>query len=135
MSFSIQAHRRNLPMSPRKVRLVVDLVRGKEVDEALALLKYTPNSAAAPTFKLLSSAAANAEETYGLPSDELYISEISVGPGRTRRKGRFGARGRFKPERSRSCHISLALREINEASPATDGELSDNEDASQSDED
>ena len=112
MTFSIEAKARNLSMSATKVRLVLGIVRGKPVDEAMALLKFTTNAAAKPTRKLIASAAANAEENFGLMRDELYIAEIQAGPGRTRKKGRFGARGRFKPELSRSCHISVALREI-----------------------
>jgi large subunit ribosomal protein L22 len=100
-------------MSARKMRLVINLVRGKPVQEALALLQFTPNAAAAPARKLVASAAANAEENYGLMSDELFVAEIMAGEGRMRKKGRFGARGRFKPEISRSCHVSVALREIN----------------------
>jgi large subunit ribosomal protein L22 len=100
-------------MAPQKVRRVIDIVRGRPVEEALALLRFTPNAAAKPTYKLIASAAANAEEVYGLVRDELYVAEIMAGPGATRKKGRFGARGRFKPELARSCHISVALREIN----------------------
>ncbi len=113
MDFSIRAHLRQLPMSARKMRLVIDLVRGKPVQEALAILQFTPNSAAAPARKLVASAAANAEENFGLMADELFVAEIMAGEGRRRKKGRFGARGRFKPEVSRSCHVSVALREIN----------------------
>ncbi|HRA21342.1 MAG TPA: 50S ribosomal protein L22 [Anaerolineae bacterium] len=113
MNFSIRAHARQIPMSARKMRLVINLVRGKPVQEALALLQFTPNAAAAPARKLVASAAANAEENYGLMSDELFVAEIMAGEGRMRKKGRFGARGRFKPEISRSCHVSVALREIN----------------------
>jgi large subunit ribosomal protein L22 len=112
MEFAIRAHARKIPMSPRKMRLVIDMVRGKNVPEALALLKFTPNAAALPARKLIASAAANAEENYGLMADELFVAEIMSGAGVTRKKGRFGARGRFKPEVSRSCHVSVALREI-----------------------
>lgn len=113
MSFAIRAHARYIPMSAQKVRLVLDLVRGKPVEEALALLQFTPNAAARPARKLIASAAASAEENYGLVRDELFVAEIMAGVGPTRKKGRFGARGRFKPEVSRSCHISVALRETN----------------------
>ncbi len=112
MSFSIRAHARNVPMSAQKVRLVMDLVRGKPVEEALAILRFTPNAAAKPTRKMIQSAAANAEENYGLVVDELFVAEIMAGEGPRRKKGRFGARGRFKPEVSRSCHMSVALQEI-----------------------
>ena len=123
MSFMIRAELRNLQMSARKARRVIDIVRGRPVDEALALLQFTPNAAAKPTRKLIASAVANAEENYGLVADELFVAEIMAGPGRTRKAGRFGARGRFKPELHRSCHVTVGLREINpEPIPGVDDE-------------
>jgi large subunit ribosomal protein L22 len=111
MSLTIRARARYIPMSPRKVRLVVDLVRGRSVPEALAILKFTPKSAAHPVAKLISSAAANASEVYGLEQDELMVAEIFADPGPIAKRGRFGARGRFKPILKRSCHVSVGLRE------------------------
>lgn len=111
MTFSIQATARYVRIAPRKTRLVLDLVRGQSVERALATLRFTPNAAARPTAKLIASAAANAEENYGLSAEELFVSEIYAGPGPTLKRGRFGARGRFKPELGRSCHITVALRE------------------------
>jgi large subunit ribosomal protein L22 len=111
MSFSVRATARYVPMSPRKVRLVLGLVRGRPVDEALATLRFATQAAARPVRKLLESAAANAEENYGLVRDELFVAEISANPGPSMRRGRFGGRGRFKPELKRSCHVSVALRE------------------------
>jgi large subunit ribosomal protein L22 len=99
-------------MSPRKVRLVLDVVRGRPVDEALALLKFTPNAASHPVSKVIDSAVANAEENYGLEPEELFVAEIAADPGPTLKRGRFGARGRFKPILKRTCHISVALREL-----------------------
>ncbi len=112
MTFSVYATARHIKMSPRKVRLVLDLVRGKRVEEALAILRFTPNAAAKPTAKLIASAVANADENYGLTRDELFVAEIAAGPGPTQKRGRFGARGRFKPELHRTCHISVGLREV-----------------------
>ena len=112
MSFSVRATARFVPMSPRKVRQVIDLVRGRPLEESLATLKFATQAAAGPVGKLLESAAANAEETYGLMRDELYVHEISAGPGPTLKRGRFGGRGRWKPRLKRSCHVSVALREI-----------------------
>lgn len=111
-SFAIWAHARHIHMSPRKARLVVDLVRGKPAEEALAILRFTPNAASAPLHKLLSSALANAEENYGLGQDELYVAEIKADEGPTQKRGRFAARGRWKPLLKRSCHLSVALREV-----------------------
>jgi large subunit ribosomal protein L22 len=99
-------------MSPRKVRLVLDLVRGRPVEEALAQLRFSPTAASRPVLKLLNSAVANAEENYGLEPDELYVAEIAADGGPTLKRGRFGARGRFKPILKRTCHISVSLREL-----------------------
>jgi large subunit ribosomal protein L22 len=114
MSLMVRARARYIPMSPRKVRLVVDLVRGRPVAEALAILRFTPKAAAQPVAKLIASAAANAEEVYGLGREELVVAEIAADPGPIAKRGRFGARGRFKPQLKRSCHVSVALREAPE---------------------
>lgn len=111
MSFSVYATARYIRISPRKARLVLDLVRGKPVEDALAILRFTPNAAARPAAKLIASAAANADESYGLGADELYIAEIAADEGPRLKRGRFGARGRFKPEIRRSCHLRVGLRE------------------------
>jgi large subunit ribosomal protein L22 len=112
MSFSVRATARYIPISPRKVRLVLDLVRGRPVPEAVATLKFATQGAAAPVRKVVESAVANAVENYGLDRDELFVAEITADPGPTMKRGRFGGRGRFKPRLKRSCHVSVALREI-----------------------
>ena len=112
MSFSVRATARYIPMSPRKVRLVLDLVRGRPVPEAVATLKFATQAAAGPVRKVVESAAANAVENYGLERDDLFVAEIMADPGPTMKRGRFGGRGRFKPRLKRSCHVSVALREI-----------------------
>ena len=112
-SFAVFASARHIKMSPRKVRLVVDLVRGRSATDALALLKFTPNVAADPVRKLIASAVANAEETYGLERENLFVAEISVDGGPTQRRGYFGGRSRWKPVLKRSSHIHVALREKN----------------------
>lgn len=111
-SFAIRAKLRHLRMSPIKARLVVDVVRGMPVDDALAQLDHLPHAAARPLGKLIRSAAANAEENYGLTPEELFVSEAFADPGPTAKRGYFGGRGRFKPVLKRSCHLSVALREI-----------------------
>jgi large subunit ribosomal protein L22 len=107
----IQAHLRFLPMSAQKVRLVVDLVRGKNANEALEMLRFVPKAAALPVRKLLASAVANAEENFGVSRDDLYVVKIFADEAPTRKWRRFGARGRFKPILRRNSHITVVLRE------------------------
>jgi len=109
--FQVRAIRRYLGLSPQKVRLVIDQVRGLHVDEALALLQFMPQRAAGPVAKLIRSAIANAEENYGLNREDLWIAAIWADPGPTRKWRRFGARGRFKPILRRSSHITVVLEE------------------------
>ncbi len=110
----VHAHLRYLPISAQKVRLVVDLVRGKSVIEALEILRLTNKRAARPLYKLLASALANAEENFGLNGDDLYVASIYANEGPTRKWRRFGARGRFKPILRRSSHVTVILREYEE---------------------
>lgn len=111
MATDIHAKLSYLPLSPQKVRLVVDTVRGKPVVEAINLLKLTPKSAAKPLEKLLSSAVSNAEENFGISRDDLYVYMITADEAPTRRWRRFGARGRFKPILRRNSHVNVILRE------------------------
>ena len=98
-------------MSWIQLRLVVDLVRGKDVVEALEVLRFTPNKAAGPVSDLIFSAIANAENNLGMNRYDLYIHNIVADEGPTRKWRRFGARGRVKPRLRRSSHISIILRE------------------------
>ena len=107
----IQAHLRSLPMSAQKVRLVVDLVRGKNANEALEALRFVNKAAALPVRKLLASAVANAEENYGVSRDDLYVAQVFANEATTRKWRRFGARGRFKPILRRNSHVTVVLRE------------------------
>ncbi len=111
MSEDIRAHAHNIPLSAQKVRLVVDLVRGKDAMEALDVLKFVTNRASHPVSKVIASAMANAEENFGISRDDLYIHQIYADVAPTRRWRRFGARGRFKPILRRSSHITVVLRE------------------------
>jgi large subunit ribosomal protein L22 len=111
MATDIHAKLSYLPLSPQKVRLVVDTVRGKPVVEAINLLKLTPKGAAKPLEKLLSSAVSNAEENFGISRDDLYVYMITADEAPTRRWRRFGARGRFKPILRRNSHVNVILRE------------------------
>jgi large subunit ribosomal protein L22 len=91
--------------------LVVDLVRGKNANEALETLRFVPSHAAVPVLKLLKSAVANAEENFGVSRDDLFIATIFADEAPTRKWRRFGARGRFKPVLRRSSHVTIILRE------------------------
>jgi large subunit ribosomal protein L22 len=106
-----RATARFVPMSPQKVRLVIDLVRGLPVNEAMDILRFTNKAAAKPVYKVIRSAVANAEENLGLNRDDLIVNEIFADQGPIRHWRRFGARGRFKPLKRRYAHISVILRE------------------------
>jgi large subunit ribosomal protein L22 len=105
MAHDIFAQARFISVSAQKARLVADMVRGKDVQVAITLLKFTPNRAALPVSKVLNSAMANGEENFGVSRDDM------VDEAPTRKWRRFGARGRFKPWLRRSSHITVILRE------------------------
>ncbi|RCK75328.1 MAG: LSU ribosomal protein L22p (L17e) [Anaerolineae bacterium] len=107
----IRAHANYIPHSPQKVRLLVDLVRGKRATEAQDILRFAPQAAATPLLKLINSAIANAEENFGLNVEDLVIHTIYANEAPTRKWRKFGARGRFKPWLRRSSHITVILRE------------------------
>ena len=107
----IQAKLRFLPLSAQKVRLVVDMVRGKDAVDALETLRFVQKRAALPVRKLLASAVSNAEENFGISRDDLYVATIFADEAPTRRWRRFGARGRFKPIMRRTSHVTVVLRE------------------------
>jgi len=111
MTEDIRANLSKMQISAQKTRLVVNLVRGKNASEALDILKFTPNLAAKPVSKLIASAMANAEENFGINRNDLYVHTIYADEGPTRRWRRFGARGRFKPWKRRSSHVTVILRE------------------------
>ncbi len=102
-------------ISPRKVRLVVDLIRGKDVREALAILKYTPQRASEPVAKVVKSAAANAEHNYDMVKDDLYVAECYVDQGPTLKRYQPRARGRADVMRKRTSHITVVVKEKTEA--------------------
>ena len=114
MATDYRAVLKHLPISPQKVRLVVDMVRGKDVSEALNTLQFVQTRSAKPVHKLVCSAMINAEENYGISRNDLYIHKIFADEGRTRKWRRFGARGRFKPWLRRSSHVTVILREKEE---------------------
>jgi large subunit ribosomal protein L22 len=105
----VRASARYVRIAPRKVRVVADQIRGKGVEEALALLRFSPRGASPALTKLLESAAANAENNHDLDADEMRITEISVDEGPTMRRYRPRARGRATRIDKRTCHINVAL--------------------------
>jgi large subunit ribosomal protein L22 len=107
----VRATTRYLLASAQKVRLVVDLVRGRPAKEALEILRFSRKSAAEPVSKVIRSAMANAEQNFGLDPDDLVVARIWADEGPTRKWRRFGARGRFKPILRRSAHITVILQE------------------------
>ena len=102
---------RTVRIAPRKVRLVLDLVRGKEVGEAVALLKLTNKRAADVVEKLIQSAVANAEHNYDMDVDNLVVSEIYANEGPTLKRFRPRAQGRATAINKRTSHITVVLNE------------------------
>lgn len=100
-----------LRMSPQKVRLVADLVRGKKVDEALSILQFTPKAAALPVSKVIKSAVANAQHGGKIDVDTLYVKTIMVDPGPTMKRFMPRAMGRVNRIIRRSSHVTVVLEE------------------------
>ncbi len=98
-------------ISPQKVRQVIDQVRGMQAEQALAVLRHMPQSAAQPVAKTIASALANADENEGLAREDMYVASITADGAPLRKWRRFGARGRFKPIIRRSSHITVVLEE------------------------
>lgn len=102
---------RYLRVSPLKARQVADLVRGKDVKEALGILRYTNKKSSPLISKVVKSAVANAEHNYDMDSDALYISEILINEGPTLKRMKPRAYGRADVRRHRTSHITVVLRE------------------------
>lgn len=107
----VRAINKHLPISPQKLRLVCDEVRGMGAQQALIVLEYMPQKGAEIVFKTLTSAVANAENNFDLNPGDLYISEIYAGDGPRMRRYKAGARGRYKPRIKRSSHLTVVLAE------------------------
>lgn len=101
-------------ISPRKVRQVVDLIRGKELREALAIVRNTPKGASEAVTKVINSAAANAEHNYDMDKDNLYIAEAFVDQGPTLKRFKPRAYGRADQMRRRTSHITIVVKEKKE---------------------
>ena len=98
-------------ISSRKVKAVIDLIRNKNVGEAMAILKLTPKAAAELVEKLLKSAIANAENNFGMDTEKLYVAEIFANQGPTLKRVRPRAQGRAFRIRKRTSHITVVLKE------------------------
>ncbi len=98
-------------MSPSKLKPVADLVRGKDLNEALNILKFTPGKGAEIIEKVVQSAAANAENNHDLNPDDLYVAEIYANQGPTMKRWRAGAQGRASMILKRSSHVGVTLKE------------------------
>ncbi|ASA24367.1 MULTISPECIES: 50S ribosomal protein L22 [Paenibacillus] len=106
-----KAHARSVRISARKAKLVIDLIRGKQVGEAIAILRHTPKSASPVVEKLLNSAIANAEHNYSLDVNSLFVSEVFVNQGPTMKRFRPRAMGRASRINKRTSHITLVVSE------------------------
>lgn len=98
-------------IAPRKVQIVLDLIRNKPVDQAMAILKHTPKVACEPLEKLLKSAIANAENNHNMDKNNLYVAECFVAPGPVLKRMRPRAQGRAFRVLKRTSHITIALKE------------------------
>ncbi len=102
---------KNTGISPRKVRLLVDMVRGKKVEEALDLLKFVPTPNARVVARVIKSAAANAEHGFQMSIPDLKIVQIFADQARTLKRFRARSRGRVSPVLKRSSHITVIVAE------------------------
>jgi len=113
----VKAKVRYLRVSPRKVRLVIDMIRGKNVAEALDILTFSNKWAKRPIVKLLDSAVANAKHNFSLEEDNLYIKSIRADGGPMLKRWRPRAFGRASTIRKRTTHIEIILDEISKEEP------------------
>ena len=107
----VKATAKFIRRSPRKVRLVMDAVRGKNVDEAMAILKFLPQGAAREVLAVVKSAAANAENNYQMAPEDLVITRIFADEGPTFKRFRARARGMASPILKRTTHITVYVDE------------------------
>ncbi len=98
-------------VSPRKMRFVCDMVRGRSVDEALSILKFTPNKGAKILEKVVKSAAANAENNFDMNKDNLFVSEVYSNQGPTLKRWRPRSKGRAFKILKRTSHIGVVVKE------------------------
>jgi large subunit ribosomal protein L22 len=98
-------------ISPRKVKIVLDLIRGKDTETAMAILKHTPKAASEYLIKLLKSAVANADHNFNMDTSKLYVSECFVCPGPTLKRMMPRAKGSANRILKRTNHVTLAVAE------------------------
>ena len=106
-----KAHLKYARISPRKVKIVLDLIRGKDVAQAMAILKNTPKSASEYLTKLLRSAVANAENNFNMDASKLYVSECFVCPGPILKRIMPRAQGRAFRINKRTSHVTITVKE------------------------
>ena len=102
---------RNVRMTPRKIKLICDLIRGKDAGEAMAIIMNTPKAACEPMEKLLKSAVANAENNHGMDPEKLYVSQCFATPGPILKRMRAASKGRGNRINKRTSHITIAVAE------------------------
>ena len=106
-----KAHAKYIRISPRKVKIVADLIRGKSLPQATAILMTTPKAASEPLLKLMNSAAANAENNHGMDPEKLYVAFALADPGPIIKRFRPRAQGRAYRINKRTSHITVVLKE------------------------
>ena len=102
---------RHIRIAPRKIRVVIDLIRGKNIGDAYAILKHTPKIGSEILLKLLESAIANAEHNYDMNSDKLYVATACVDQGPTLKRIHPRSRGQAFKILKRSSHVTLVVKE------------------------
>ena len=107
-----RAYLRGVRIAPRKVQIVLDLIRNKPADVALATLRHTPKAASEPVAKLLKSAMANAENNHSMNKNHLYVSECFVTPGMTMKRIMPRAQGRAFRINKRTSHVTIVVKEL-----------------------
>ncbi len=107
----VKSTAKTVRIAPRKVRLVLDLVRGKDAKEALAILKFTPNHAAEAVYKVVKSAMANATHNHQMDEDKLYVKACYANEGVTLKRFRPVSKGRAHSILKRTSHITVVVEE------------------------
>lgn len=106
-----RAYLRGIRIAPRKVQIVLDLIRNKPADVALAILRHTPKAASEPVSKLLKSAMANAENNHNMDKKQLYVAECYATPGMIMKRIMPRAQGRAFRINKRTSHVTIVVKE------------------------
>lgn len=106
-----RAHAKYIRISPRKVKIICDLIRGKDVGTAMGILMATPKAASEVMIKLLKSAVANAENNFEMDPEKLYVSETYANPGPILKRFRPRAQGRAYRINKRTSHVTIVVKE------------------------